>query len=61
MTAPLFKGSLAEGGPMASGQADLQRDTLTDALTDHLVQHDALGLRATVLRNWKGAPGAPTP
>ena len=59
MTAPLFKASLAEGAPMAGGQADLQRDTLTDALTDHLVAHDALGLRATVLRTWKATP--PTP
>jgi len=66
MTKDLFKSSLAGGGPLAAGQADLQRDQLTDLLTAQLVDGNALRLRDLLLRQWArtGAPAeaaAPPP
>ena len=51
MTKGLFD-SQTEGGALASGQSDMQRDVLTDALTDNLVESGALKLSDLLLRQW---------
>jgi flagellar protein FlgJ len=59
MTKDLFRTSLAGGGPMAAGQADLQRDRLTEFLTATLVDGGTLRLRDLLLRQWERQAAAP--